>query len=402
MSLQLEILKQHYQWSAVSAICETLQNKGFTAYLAGGCVRDAILGREPKDLDVATNATPEQVEALFVKTVSVGKSFGVIRVLDLGSDIEVATFRTDGVYVDGRRPDSVQFTTAQQDSERRDFTMNALFYDIQNNQILDFVEGVKDIQNRVIRTVGDAAKRFQEDHLRILRAVRFVSQLGFEIEPSTFLAIKNMSALVLSVSAERKTEEMTKFLDTNNVSSLENALNILKQTGLLSALFPGLNSDWKYWDLQSVNSTQRWCLFLLPYLESYRDVPDSLFKDLRFSNKDKEFIQNVFRFLANIQNFFSEKKLSEQVIEYSKSFVQFSLRIASKKNPEFNSQIIEIDEKWISMNYQLPAALLNGTDVGNLFKGAKIGEVLQKAYVLQVEGVFKNKQEALAWLQKQK
>ncbi len=172
----------------MSRICETietacdvierLQNAGFEAVFAGGCVRDFILGVEPKDIDIATNATPEQVEALFEKTVAVGKAFGVIRVLYDEEEFEVATFRTDSSASDGRRPDSVSFSSMEEDAKRRDLTINALFFDPIKDKIYDFVGGQADIKARCIRFVGNAEERIEEDKLRMLRVIRFAARGG--------------------------------------------------------------------------------------------------------------------------------------------------------------------------------------------------------------------------------
>lgn len=195
-------LKQHSQWPAVEEILQSLKLAGYECYLAGGCVRDALLGRPASDLDVATNATPEQIEKLFPKTIAVGKSFGVMRVLSRGSDIEVATFRKDGLYKDGRRPEDVSFSSPEEDAKRRDFTVNALFFDLSKEKVIDFVSGLEDLKQQTLRAVGDAFLRFEEDKLRILRALRFASQLGFVIESKTFQAIKISAPQVVQVSPE--------------------------------------------------------------------------------------------------------------------------------------------------------------------------------------------------------
>lgn len=188
---------------AALAIVETLHLRGFMALLAGGCVRDKLLGLSPKDYDVATDATPEQVAEVFPKVRRVGAKFGVMLVRKFGHEIEVATFRVDGVYTDGRRPDSVQFGTAEMDARRRDFTINGLFLDPFKDQIIDYVQGRADLEAGVIRTIGQADKRFTEDHLRMLRAVRFAARLGFVIENQTFVALKNHAVKLSTISPER-------------------------------------------------------------------------------------------------------------------------------------------------------------------------------------------------------
>jgi len=193
-----------------SKIAERLQAAGFAAFWVGGCVRDFLLGREPQDFDIATDAKPEQVEKLFRKTIPVGKKFGVIIVVEGGQQFQVATFRAEADYQDGRRPEKVIFANAGADASRRDFTVNGLFYDPLTQKIHDWVGGEKDLRAKIIRTIGAPAERFGEDHLRMLRAVRFAAQLNFEIEPETFAAIKSLAPKIKLISAERVRDELIK------------------------------------------------------------------------------------------------------------------------------------------------------------------------------------------------
>lgn len=222
------------------AVIRRLAGAGHVAYLAGGCVRDLLLGREPKDYDVATSALPDQVEALFPRTVAVGKAFGVIRVLDDASNelaVEVATFRHDGPYLDGRHPSSVSFTDAAQDAARRDFTINALFLDPETETVHDHVGGLRDLDARVIRAVGDPRQRFTEDKLRLLRAARFAAGLDFAIDPPTLSAVKEMAAQVTVCSAERIRDELEKLI-THKAAS--RGLQLMLDTGLMQAVLPEL------------------------------------------------------------------------------------------------------------------------------------------------------------------
>ena len=191
-------------------VCATLRTAGHRALWAGGCVRDLMLGRPGKDVDIATSATPDEVEALFPGSKTVGRAFGVVIVAQPEAAYEVATFRADAAYSDGRRPDSVAFTDERNDAQRRDFTINALFFDPAAGQVHDYVGGLADLEARRIRCVGDPAARFHEDHLRLLRAVRFASVLGFDIEPATADAIRRESPHVRKVSAERVRIELTR------------------------------------------------------------------------------------------------------------------------------------------------------------------------------------------------
>ena len=191
-------------------IVQQLQAAGFAAFWVGGCVRDFLLGREAQDFDIATDAKPEQVEKLFRKTIPVGKKFGVIIVVEGGQQFQVATFRAEADYQDGRHPGKVVFANAEADALRRDFTVNGLFYDPLTEKTHDWVGGEKDLRAKIIRTIGAPAERFGEDHLRMLRAVRFAARLGFEIEPKTFAAIQALAPKIKLISAERVRDELIK------------------------------------------------------------------------------------------------------------------------------------------------------------------------------------------------
>ena len=196
-------------------IVARLQGAGFAAFWVGGCVRDFLLGRAPQDFDLATDAKPEQVEKLFRKTIPVGKKFGVIIVVEGGQQFQVATFRAEAEYRDGRHPAKVVFANAEADALRRDFTVNGLFYDPLTQKIHDWVGGETDLRAKIIRTIGVPAERFGEDHLRLLRAVRFAARLGFEIEPETFSAIQTLAPKIKLISAERVRDELLKLFAPN-------------------------------------------------------------------------------------------------------------------------------------------------------------------------------------------
>jgi putative nucleotidyltransferase with HDIG domain len=200
------------------SIVAELQQAGFAVFWVGGCVRDFLLGREPQDFDIATDAKPEQVEKLFRKTIPVGKKFGVIIVVENGMQFQVATFRAEADYQDGRRPEKIIFANAEADASRRDFTVNGLFYDPLTEKIHDWVGGEKDLRAKIIRTIGKPEERFGEDHLRMLRAVRFAAQLGFEIEEKTFAAIKSLAPKIKLISAERIRDELLKLFTPSVVA----------------------------------------------------------------------------------------------------------------------------------------------------------------------------------------
>ena len=236
------------QFAAALRIVETLCDKGYEAYLAGGCVRDLLMGREPHDYDVATSATPDVVLASFPCTFAVGAHFGVVLVADEETVTEVATFRFDGAYSDGRRPDSVRYTpSAEEDVERRDFTINGLLLNPlaiadsagdsgkMRSAVLDYVHGLDDLDAGVIRAIGEPSRRFEEDQLRLLRAVRFAARFEFTIEPVTLSAIRAMAPKIASVSRERVREELTKLLTEGHA---RRAFELLDETGLLAEVLP--------------------------------------------------------------------------------------------------------------------------------------------------------------------
>jgi len=212
-----------------------LRESGFIAYFAGGCVRDALLRKQPKDIDIATDAEPDEVQKMFIRTVAVGAKFGVVRVLEGGFEFEIATFRSDGVYLDGRRPVSVTFSSPEEDAKRRDFTINGMFYDPLADQVVDFVGGKSDLEHRLVRAIGNPDERFSEDHLRLLRAVRFAAALDFEIEPATWKAVTEKAHQIRTVSQERIRDELVKIMaDPHRVRGLD----LLDQSGLLKNILP--------------------------------------------------------------------------------------------------------------------------------------------------------------------
>jgi poly(A) polymerase len=214
-----------------------LQAAGFAAFWVGGCVRDFLLGRDPQDFDIATDAKPEQVEKLFPKTIPVGKKFGVIIVVEGDQQFQVATFRAEADYQDGRRPETVVFANAEADASRRDFTVNGLFFDPLTEKIHDWVGGEKDLRAKTIQTIGKPEERFGEDHLRMLRAVRFAAQLNFEIKLETFTAIQKLAPKIRVISAERVRDELLKLFRPPQANR---GLVLLRDSGLLEHVLPEL------------------------------------------------------------------------------------------------------------------------------------------------------------------
>ena len=224
----------HFDTTALN-IAQRLKENGYKVYFVGGCVRDFLLNINPKDIDIATNARPDEIEAIFPFTISVGKQFGVIIVVIGKKQYEVATFRKDGEYVDGRHPLKVHFSSEKEDVLRRDFTINGLLYDPFADTIIDYVGGQEDLKNRIIRTIGKPEQRFTEDKLRMIRGVRFSVRFGFRIESNTLSAIKKMAKTLLECSAERIRDELTLILTGNNP---QKGLELLDKTTLLKVILP--------------------------------------------------------------------------------------------------------------------------------------------------------------------
>ncbi|HLH77786.1 MAG TPA: CCA tRNA nucleotidyltransferase [Candidatus Binataceae bacterium] len=214
-----------------------LREQGFDAYFAGGCVRDRLLGVEAKDYDIATNARPEVIQRLFPNTVAVGARFGVIVVVSEGTPFEVATFRADAPYLDGRRPSAVRFGTLAEDAARRDFTIGGMYYDPLTDEVIDLVGGRADLRAGIVRAIGDPAERFAEDRLRMLRAVRFAARLGFEIEPRTWAAIAAHASAIGAVSAERIGDELVMIMTEGSAAR---GMELLRQCGLMHEILPEL------------------------------------------------------------------------------------------------------------------------------------------------------------------
>jgi tRNA nucleotidyltransferase/poly(A) polymerase len=233
--MSLAVLRDSPRYDVAASIVRELQEHAYVAYFAGGCIRDALLDIPPKDIDIATSASPGQVQALFHRTIPVGIQFGVVRVRVAEMEFEVATFRSDGIYLDGRRPSAISFSTPEQDAARRDFTINGMFYDPLSERVIDYVNGREDLAGKLVRAIGEPSGRFAEDRLRMLRALRFAAALGFEIEPDTWSAIRADAQGISIISPERIRDELLKILVNPNRLR---GFDLLDQSGLLAVILP--------------------------------------------------------------------------------------------------------------------------------------------------------------------
>jgi poly(A) polymerase len=250
------------------SIVQALRREGYEAYFAGGSVRDMLLGKMPQDYDIATSAHPEDVRRIFLDTVPVGAQFGVILVLIDGQPFEVATFRHDGPYIDGRRPSEVRYGSLEEDVRRRDFTINGMVYDPLGDRVVDLVEGRRDLEERRIRAIGDAARRFKEDRLRMIRAVRFAASLDFVIEDATFRAIQDLAPTITDIAWERIGDEITRILTEGGA---RRGFELLDESGLLKVLLPeidALKGTWQSPDYHPEGDVFTHTILLLSHLKA--------------------------------------------------------------------------------------------------------------------------------------
>ena len=412
----LKIFEGHEAWNEVKLICEDIRTRGFEALLAGGCVRDLVMGRIPKDFDIATNATPEEILKIYPDALDVGREFGVSILAFQTFQVEIASFRKDGPYLDGRRPSSVSFTTAKEDALRRDFTVNALFLNIKTGEIIDYVGGLQDIQTKLLKAVGDPQLRFSEDKLRMLRALRFSSQLEFEIEGETMRAIQKLHQSIQQVSSERIKDELTKWLTTSN---LKPCLDGLWSTGLLKSLHHsfeklfdekcfGQLSGFFVEDLTRYQLTTKFCLLFSFIIQKNQtdgsEILKQLLKDLKFSNEQSAVIQwtltNYFKLLG-----FKNLRLSDRIEMCAHQSFRVLEEFVSLFNPQL-SKILGPEVDRLKMDYLpkgiLPQPLINGESLKalGLKPGREMGELLKEIFRLQLEKKISSSDEALNFAKK--
>jgi poly(A) polymerase len=424
-------------------IVRRLKAAGFISYWAGGCVRDLILGRAAKDFDIATNAVPDKVMELFPAAVAVGKSFGVVRVPVAGNWYEVATFRKDDVYTDGRHPTSITFSDPETDAQRRDFTVNALFYDPLEQQVLDYVGGRGDIDRQLIRAVGVPADRFREDHLRMLRAARFAATLGFAIEPATANAIRATAVRIGLISAERIREELNRLLVESRQAG--DAIILVKELGLLQMILPevavmqGVEQPPEYHPEGDVFQhtiimlnqmhTDDYRLAWAVLLHDVGKPPTAQFKEgrwrfechakvgaeatkvilerLKFSCDDRDAITFM---VGNHMRFIDVKSMRRATLRRlvgSPTFLSemelHRLDCASSHGDLVNHEYLLEFRRQMDSEPVLPEPWVNGRDIIALGipEGPEVGVWRKKAYDAQLEGTVADREALLAWLRRE-
>ena len=429
---------------AARKVATQLREQGHVAYFAGGCVRDMVRRLAPKDYDIATDARPETVQTLFPRTYAVGAHFGVIMVLEDGFQFEVATFRSDDAYIDGRHPSAVHFSSPQEDAKRRDFTINGMFYDPVADEVIDLVGGRADIGAKLVRAIGDPVQRFEEDRLRMLRAVRFATILDYQIDEGTWGALVANTPSINQISAERVRDELVRiFLSANRVRGWD----LLDASGLMSAILPeletmkGVLQPEQFHPEGDVFVHTRLMLSLLPEKVSVPLVFAALFHDvakpvtarmdetgrIRFNEHDRvgaEITEAIMRRLR-----FSGAEI-DATVEMVRQHMVFKdapkMRVAKLKRfmarPTFDEELelhrvdCESSHRMLD-NYEfllhkreefanepiIPPPLVRGDDLIalGLKPGPKFGEILEAVETRQLEGSLQTRDEALEWVKRE-
>ncbi len=384
-------------------IVRELRRRGHEAYFVGGCVRDMVLEIEPADYDIATSAHPEEVVAIFPRTETIGAQFGVVLVIMRGHAYEVATFRSDEAYVDGRRPTGVVFTDAKQDVLRRDFTINGLLYDPLTGEIIDYVNGRADIDAKIVRAIGDPRARFEEDKLRILRAIRFGARLGYSIEQATWDAARAMAPDIHQVSSERIREELTRILTEGQAAR---GLQMLEESGLRAEILSELT--WTTHLEQSLALVTRGASpdFGMAVLLHHTPTADvqRISERLKFSRAE---MRHILALVENLPRFSEVRQMSTRSLKRFFRLDRFEDHLnlarihavatgeepvdyafASAKRKEWSD-----DDIW-------PQPLLTGDDLVamGLRPGPQFKEILTRVEDEQLEGRLRSRDEAVRFV----
>jgi tRNA nucleotidyltransferase (CCA-adding enzyme) len=398
----MQILKSHPDFAfALSLYCK-LTDLGYKTYFAGGCVRDAIMGKQCRDIDLATAAKPDEVIAALDKVIDVGRDFGSVKVVQGQSQIDVTTFRFDGVYRDGRRPSSVAWCSEKEDAARRDFTINSLFWDPKCDKIIDFVGGQDDINRKLIRTNGEAQVRFEEDYLRMLRAVRFHYQLDFDLDKAVIAAIYNLKDNIKSVSKERLTDEVFKILF---YCGQRLDLTMLNKTKILQPLGYSWPEDCKILHFCTKttglkNRVYRWFEFnaFIHFCSSVQNFNIN-FEALRLSSDEKKMLRTLslrFQEMLDCKNKNLAFNLGEWIEFSFEELGHYLIGFLSFHKLLPQLLVFLLIEK--NIERQKPMPFLVFEDIKNRnFKSAS--KVLKLIYWKQLEGKVRNKNEALNYLE---
>ncbi len=422
-------------YATINRLCEG----GHTAYFAGGCVRDILIGIEPKDYDIATSATPDEIQAIFPHSNDIGAHFGVILVQADGFPFEIATFRHDGSYQDGRHPEQVTFTNAEEDAARRDFTINGLFQKPNNDEIIDYVEGIQDIEAKQLRAIGNPSKRFQEDALRLMRAIRFATSLNFTIEPTTWTAICEHADLLAQISAERIRDEFNLIITSANRA---HGLDLLTESGLMRHIIPEIYDligceqppQWHpegdvythtriMLEMLASEPTKELALAVLlhdigkPATYSYDEGDDRI----RFNGHDrvgsemaqticqrlkysKQTTDDVCAMVANHMNFMNVQNMRTAKVKRFMARTTFELEMelhrvdcASSNGFTENYDFLRSKEQEFAAQPLIPPPLINGNDLiaMGMSPGPEFSEILTQIQTAQLEETINSREQAL-------
>jgi putative nucleotidyltransferase with HDIG domain len=442
--MSLVVLRDSPRYDVAASVVRELQEHGYVAYFAGGCIRDALLNIPPKDIDIATSANPEQVRALFHRTIPVGIQFGVVRVRVAEMEFEVATFRSDGIYLDGRHPSAIRFSTPEQDAARRDFTINGMFYDPLSERVIDYINGREDLAGKLVRAIGQPSRRFAEDRLRMLRALRFAAVLGFEIEAGTWSAIRADAQEIAIISPERIRDELLKMLVNPNRLR---GFDLLDQSGLLAVILPeiealkGCDQPEQFHPEGDVFVHTRLMLSLLAPEASGPQVLAVLLHDIgkprvrsfdpvdqriRFNGHDRVGAEMAEKVMTRLR--FPRHEI-DQVVDAVSNHMVFKdvrqmrpaklRRFMARPHFEIELELHRIDcagshgdlenyhflinkESEFAQEPLIPARLVRGDDLiaMGLAPGPRIGELLEAVQTAQLEGEIKTRTEALELLRR--
>jgi len=392
---------------AAIKIVRRLRRNGYQALLAGGCVRDMLIGRVANDYDVATDAAPAEVTKLFRRTLKVGAKFGVVIVLLEGRQVEIATFRTETGYTDGRHPTAVKFADAREDAARRDFTINGMFYDPLAQKVIDYVNGREDLKKQVVRTIGKAQQRFSEDFLRMLRAVRFATQLVFVIEPKTHSAICAGAKNITKISGERIAAELEALLVNPNRSA---GASLLLETGLAKAIFPGFAAKDAKLGIEVLTQLRKKVDFALALAAFFAGCSTEFAlekcKMLKFSRS----LSRHVKFLLSNRGRLLDEKMSlaqlKMILAEPYFWDLYELQRAiqnAKQSPdrEGGATLIKLRKRIKALgDVELkPKPLLDGHDLIRLgaVPGPALGQLTEEMYIAQLEGTLQTKPQAKKW-----
>jgi poly(A) polymerase len=391
---------------AAIEIVQKLQQQGFQALLAGGCVRDMLLGRTAKDYDVATDAPPVDVIRLFRRTITVGAKFGVVIVLIRKQQVEVATFRSEAGYEDGRHPTEVRFTSAAEDASRRDFTINGMFYDPLKEQVIDYVEGRADLGRRVIRTIGAPDERFGEDYLRMLRAIRFSTQLDFAIAPETYAAIGRNAPKIARISGERIAVELEGILAHPDRAR---GAGMLIETGLAGAIFPDVAGEPARQALAVLGRLRRKVDFPLALAAFFAGYPVDFAMDrceiLKLSNKQTKHLAFLLSHRGGLLDSAMSVARLKKLLAEPYFWDLYELERAIQKAARSRQGLAHLsrlrrrvrDLRGVDVK---PQPLLNGHDLMRLgaVPGPTLGQLAEELYIAQLEGDVTTCEQAEQWV----